>query len=124
MPYKEKPIIKKYFTIGEVAKELGVATSLIRFWETQFDFIRPKKNAKGNRKYTQDDLKKLKLVHHLVKEKGYTLQGAYDHIKESKDSIDDTAEMVQSLKRIREFLVEMKNNLPWMKTSAIKLRFP
>ena len=112
MPYKEKPIEKKYFTIGEVAKELGVATSLIRFWETQFDFIRPKKNAKGNRKYTQDDLKKLKLVHHLVKEKGYTLQGAYDHIKESKDSIDDTAEMVQSLKRIREFLVEMKNNLP------------
>ena len=112
MPYKEKPIIKKYFTIGEVAKELGVATSLIRFWETQFDFIRPKKNAKGNRKYTQDDLKKLKLVHHLVKEKGYPLQGAYDHIKESKDGIDDTAEMVQSLKRIREFLVEMKNNLP------------
>jgi len=112
MPYKEKPIIKKYFTIGEVAKELGVATSLIRFWETQFDFIRPKKNAKGNRKYTQDDLKKLKLVYHLVKEKGYTLQGAQDHIKQSKDSIDDKAEMVESLKSIREFLVEMKNNLP------------
>lgn len=112
MPYKEKPVIKKYFTIGEVAKDLGVATSLIRFWETQFDFIRPKKNAKGNRKYTQDDLKKLKLVYHLVKEKGYTLQGAYEHIKQSKDSLDDTADMVESLKRIREFLVEMKNNLP------------
>ena len=112
MPYKEKPIIKKYFTIGEVAKELGVATSLIRFWETQFDFIRPKKNAKGNRKYTQEDLKKLKLVYHLVKEKGYTLQGAQEHIKQSKDSIDDKAEMVESLKRIREFLMEMKNNLP------------
>ncbi|WP_305983324.1 MerR family transcriptional regulator [Roseivirga thermotolerans] len=112
MPYKEKPIEKKYFTIGEVAKELGVATSLIRFWETQFDFIRPKKNAKGNRKYTQDDLKKLKLVYHLVKEKGYTLQGAHEHIKASKDSIDDKAEMVASLKRIREFLMEMKNNLP------------
>ena len=112
MPYKEKPIIKKYFTIGEVAKELGVATSLIRFWETQFDFIRPKKNAKGNRKYTQEDLKKLKLVYHLVKEKGYTLQGAQEHIKQSKDSIDDKAEMVESLKRIREFLTEMKNNLP------------
>ncbi|WP_420386982.1 MerR family transcriptional regulator [Roseivirga sp.] len=112
MPYKEKPIIKKYFTIGEVAKELGVATSLIRFWETQFDFIRPKKNAKGNRKYTQDDLKKLKLVYHLVKEKGYTLQGAQEHIKQSKDSLDDKADMVESLKRIREFLMEMKNNLP------------
>ncbi len=112
MPYKEKPIIKKYFTIGEVAKELGVATSLVRFWETQFDFIRPKKNAKGNRKYTQDDLKKLKLVYHLVKEKGYTLQGAQEHIKQSKDSIDDKAEMIESLKSIRAFLEEMKNSLP------------
>ncbi|MBO3697549.1 MerR family transcriptional regulator [Roseivirga sp. E12] len=112
MPYKEKPIVKKYFTIGEVAKELGVATSLIRFWETQFDFIRPKKNAKGNRKFTQDDLKKLKLVYHLVKEKGYTLQGAQDHIKSSKDSIDDKAELVESLQRVRTFLEEMKNNLP------------
>lgn len=112
MPYKEKPIVKKYFTIGEVARELGVATSLIRFWETQFDFIRPKKNAKGNRKFTQDDLKKLKLVYHLVKEKGYTLQGAQDHIKSSKDSIDDTAELVESLQRVRSFLEEMKKNLP------------
>ena len=112
MPYKEKPIVKKYFTIGEVGRELGVATSLIRFWETQFDFIRPKKNAKGNRKFTQDDLKKLKLVYHLVKEKGYTLQGAQDHIKSSKDSIDDTAELVESLQRVRSFLEEMKRNLP------------
>ncbi|OEK00712.1 MerR family transcriptional regulator [Roseivirga sp. 4D4] len=112
MPYKEKPIVKKYFTIGEVAKELGVATSLIRFWETQFDFIRPKKNSKGNRKFTQDDLKKLKLVYHLVKEKGYTLHGAQDHIKNSKDSIDDKAELVESLQKVRSFLEEMKNNLP------------
>ncbi len=112
MPYKEKPIVKKYFTIGEVARELGVATSLIRFWETQFDFIRPKKNAKGNRKFTQDDLKKLKLVYHLVKETGYTLQGAQDHIKSSKDSIDDTAELVESLQRVRSFLEEMKRSLP------------
>jgi len=112
MPYKEKPIVKKYFTIGEVAKELGVATSLIRFWESQFDFIRPKKNAKGNRKFTQDDLKKLKLVYHLVKEKGYTLSGAQDHIKQSKNSIDDKAEMVSALRDIRTFLEEMKEKLP------------
>lgn len=112
MPYKEKPIVKKYFTIGEVAKLLGVATSLIRFWETQFDFIRPKKNAKGNRKFTQDDLKKLKLVYHLVKEKGYTLQGAQDHIKNSKDSVDDKAEIIESLRNVRSFLEEMKKNLP------------
>lgn len=112
MPYKDKPIEKKYFTIGEVAKALGEATSLIRFWETQFDFIKPKKNKKGNRKYTQDDLKKIKLVHHLVKEKGYTLQGAQDHIKTSSNSIDDNSEMIASLQKIKGFLEEMKNQLP------------
>ena len=112
MPYKEKQIEKKYFTIGEVAKELGVATSLVRFWETQFDFINPKKNKKGNRRYTQDDLKKVKLVYHLVKEKGYTLQGAQEHIKKSKTSIQDKSEMIASLQKIRDFLDDMKNQLP------------
>jgi DNA-binding transcriptional MerR regulator len=112
MPYKDKPIEKKYFTIGEVAKALGEATSLIRFWETQFEFIKPKKNKKGNRKYTQDDLKKIKLVHHLVKEKGYTLQGAQDHIKTSSNSIDDNSEMIASLQKIKGFLEDMKSQLP------------
>jgi len=112
MPYKAKPIEKKYFTIGEVAKDLGVATSLIRFWESQFDFISPKKNSKGNRKFTQDDLKKLKIVYHLVKEKGYTLSGAHEHIKTHKDKIETEAEMINSLKKIRGFLEEMKNQLP------------
>ena len=112
MPYKDKPIEKKYFSIGEVAKDLGEATSLIRFWETQFDFIKPKKNKKGNRKYTQDDLKKIKLVHHLVKEKGYTLQGAQDHIKSSSNSIHDNSEMIASLQKIKGFLEDMKSQLP------------
>lgn len=112
MPYKEKLIEKKYFTIGEVAKELGVATSLIRFWETQFDFISPKKNKKGNRKYTQEDLKKLKLVYHLVKERGFTLQGAHEHVKAHKDGIESKTEMIASLRKIRGFLEEMKNRLP------------
>lgn len=112
MPYKEKPIEKKYFTIGEVAKKLGVATSLIRFWESQFTFISPKKNKKGNRKFTQEDLKKIKLVYHLVKEKGYTLQGAQEHIKNHKETISTDAEMITSLKKIRGFLEEMKSQLP------------
>ena len=112
MPYKEKPVVKKYFAIGEVAKELGVAPSLIRHWETQFDFIRPKKNAKGNRKFTQDDLEKLKYVHHLVKEKKYKLQGARDHIKNGKYSVEDKSKMIASLQKIRSFLEEMQNKLP------------
>ena len=112
MPYKDKPIEKRYFTIGEVAKELGVATSLIRFWETQFDIIQPKKNKKGNRRYTQDDLKKVKLVYHLVKEKGYTLQGAQDHIRKNPDGTESAMEMINGLKKIRFFLEEMKQKLP------------
>ncbi|MFT6882935.1 MAG: DNA-binding transcriptional MerR regulator, partial [Marinoscillum sp.] len=63
MPYKEKEIEKKYFTIGEVADELKVATSLIRFWEGEFDIIKPKKNRKGNRQFTQEDVRNVKLIY-------------------------------------------------------------
>ncbi len=76
MPYKEKEIEKTYYSIGEVATKLGVATSLIRFWESQFTAIKPKKDKKGNRQFTKEDIKKLAFIYHLVKEKGYTLQGA------------------------------------------------
>ena len=67
---------KRYYSIGEVAKAFEVNTSLIRFWETTFDILKPKKNAKGNRKFTPEDIKNLQLIYHLVKEKGYTLIGA------------------------------------------------
>ena len=84
MPYKEKEIEKKYYTIGEVAEMFGVANSLIRFWEKEFDIINPKKNKKGNRRYTKDVIENIKLVYHLVKEKGYTLPGAKEIIKSKK----------------------------------------
>ena len=84
MPYKEKEIEKKYYTIGEVAEMFAVANSLIRFWEKEFDIINPKKNKKGNRRYTKDVIENIKLVYHLVKEKGYTLPGAKEIIKSKK----------------------------------------
>ena len=71
MPYKEKEIEKKYYTIGEVANIFNVATSLIRFWESEFDLIKPKKNRKGNRQFTKEDIQNVKLIYHLVKEKGF-----------------------------------------------------
>lgn len=67
---------KLYYSIGEVAKGFGVKTSLIRFWDSEFSILKPKKNAKGNRRFTPDDIKNLKLIYHLVKEQGYTLEGA------------------------------------------------
>ncbi|WMJ74285.1 MerR family transcriptional regulator [Cytophagaceae bacterium ABcell3] len=112
MPYKEKNIEKRYYTIGEVADMFKVATSLIRFWESEFEIIRPRKNSKGNRQYTSEDIKNIKLVYHLVKEKGYTLQGANEIIKVQKDKVKDNAEMIYSLEKIKSFLVELRNNLP------------
>ena len=111
MPYKEKEIEKKYYTIGEVADELGVATSLIRFWEGEFDNIKPKKNRKGNRQFTKEDLKNVKLIYHLVKEKGYTLQGARDFLTSGIDTATDKIEMIESLKKVRSFLTELKKEL-------------
>lgn len=111
MPYKEKEIEKKYFTIGEVAEELGVATSLIRFWEGEFDIIKPKKNRKGNRQFTKEDIKNVKLIYYLVKERGFTLQGARDFIKNDVEAASNKIELIQSLKNVRHFLVNLKQQL-------------
>jgi len=111
MPYKEKTIEKKYYSIGEVAENLDVATSLIRFWESEFDIIKPKKNRKGNRQFTKEDIENVKLIYHLVKEKGYTLQGAKDFIKNNADSVKDKMQMIEKLKEIRSFLKEVHGKL-------------
>ncbi len=111
VPYREKEIEKKYFTIGEVADQLKVATSLIRFWESEFDIIKPKKNRKGNRQFTKEDIKNVKLIYHLVKEKGYTLQGARDFIKNDVQAASDKIELIESLKRVRQFLIKMKEDI-------------
>lgn len=112
MPYKEKVIEKKYFTIGEVADQLKVATSLIRFWESEFDIIKPKKNRKGNRQFTREDIKNVKLIYHLVKERGYTLQGARDFIKNDAEAASSKIELIESLKNIRNFLVKIREDIP------------
>ena len=108
MPYKEKVIEKKYFSIGEVAEMLNVATSLIRFWESEFDIIKPKKNRKGNRQFTRDDIDSVKMIYHLVKEKGYTLQGAKDLLKNGNDTLKEKVEIIDRLKKVRDFLVEIR----------------
>ena len=109
MPYKEKVIEKKYFSIGEVAEMLEVATSLIRFWESEFDIIKPKKNRKGNRQFTREDIDNVKLIYHLVKEKGYTLQGAKDLLKNGNDSLKEKIEIIDSLKKVKTFLLEIRS---------------
>ncbi len=113
MAYKEKTIEKKYYTIGEVASMFKVATSLIRFWESEFDIINPRKNKRGNRQFTKEDIDNLRIIYHLVKEKGYTLQGAKDEIRSSGTSAQqEKIEMIDSLKKIRDFLTTLKEQLP------------
>ena len=111
MPYRPKEIEKKYYTIGEVAAIFGVATSLIRFWQNEFDIINPQKNKNGNSQFTKEDIENLRIVYHLVKEKGHTLQGAKEIIKINKNKAVGKLEALESLKKVREFLVELKKHL-------------
>ncbi len=111
MPYKEKPIEKRYYAIGEVADMFKVAPSLIRFWEGEFPELHPKKNTKGNRQFTKDDIETLRLIYHLVKERGFTLQGARDVMKADGRKAQDEMEAIARLERVRGFLVEMKDQL-------------
>jgi DNA-binding transcriptional MerR regulator len=104
-------IDKRYYTIGEVAEMLEVAPSLIRFWETEFPTLRPKKNKKGDRQFTKKDIEHLKLIYELVKEKGYTLQGARDIIKSRQHLPPDKSEVIASLEEIKKFLIQLRDNL-------------
>jgi len=105
-------IEKIYYTIGEVAELFEVNASLIRFWENEFDFLKPQKNKKGNRLFTKEDINKIRIIYHLVKEKGYTLQGARDKIKRNREDVEKQVEIIDSLQRIKSFLLELKNDLP------------
>jgi DNA-binding transcriptional MerR regulator len=111
MPYQEKETEKLYYAMGEVAKILGVNASLIRFWEKEFDIIQPKKNKKGNRMFTRQDLDNLLLIQRLVKERGFTLQGAKDKLKQNKSEAMDQHEMVKSLEKVKAFLLQLKEAL-------------
>jgi DNA-binding transcriptional MerR regulator len=111
MAYKEKEIEKLYYSIGEVAEIFNVAPSLIRFWETEFDVIKPKKNRKGNRQFTREDIDNVRTIYHLVKEKGFTLQGAKEMLRNDNQSVRDKMELLESLKNVRNFLVELREKL-------------
>lgn len=102
---------KRYYGIGEVADAFDVNTSLIRFWEKEFDVLKPKKNAKGNRKFTPQDIKNLQLIYHLVKERGFTLEGAKTHLKVDKLKTLSTFDVIQKLEKVKAELIKIKNQL-------------
>jgi DNA-binding transcriptional MerR regulator len=102
---------KRYYKIGEVAKAFDVNTSLIRFWEKSFDVIKPKKNAKGDRMFTQEDVKNFQLIFHLVKEKGFTLEGAKNKLKTQPKQTIENHEIIASLESVKAELLKIKNAL-------------
>ena len=102
---------KLYYSIGEVARAFKVNTSLIRFWEKEFEVLQPKKNAKGNRKFTPEDIKNLELIYHLVKERGFTLEGAKTHLASHKKSSLNNYEIIRKLEGVKAQLLQLKNQL-------------
>jgi DNA-binding transcriptional MerR regulator len=112
MALLEKETEKLFYSIGEVAEMFDVNTSLIRFWEKEFDVITPSKNKKGNRLFTKKDIENFKLIFHFVKEKGYTLQGAKDKLKGGvKESEQVKVEVIDKLKNIKDQLLKIKDSL-------------
>lgn len=119
MSYKEYDTPKLYYTIGEVSELFLVNTSLIRFWEKEFDVIKPKKNKKGNRLFTPEDIDNFKVIYNLVKEQGFTLEGAKKYLKENRKVVRHElkseriqfSELENKLKLIKERLMEIQSNL-------------
>jgi DNA-binding transcriptional MerR regulator len=103
---------KLFYSITEVAGIFKVNASLIRFWEKEFDFLKPRKTAKGNRSYTKKDIENIRVVYHLVKEKGFTLQGAKEKIKQKPiQALNKNQEIIESLTKLKSFLTELKDQL-------------
>lgn len=110
VPSDEILFEKRYYSIGAVSAMFKVNQSLIRFWENEFSILKPKKNAKGDRFFRPEDVKNLKLIYHLLRERKYTIEGAKEFLKKSKNA-DKKFEMIESLKKLQSFLYELKANL-------------
>jgi|TARA_B110000467_G_C18178962_1_gene399435 DNA-binding transcriptional MerR regulator len=111
MALNSKPTEKLFYKISEVAKMFAMNISAVRYWEKEFDILNPKKNKKGNRLFTPKDIKNLQIIYHLVKERGFTIEGAKKKLTENKEDTIDNIEIVNHLRDIREFLVNLREEL-------------
>ena len=111
MPKPIDNLTKRYYSIGELADMFGVSKSLVRFWEQEFDYLRPYKSSKGERRFTQDNIRQFEEIYHLVKEKGFTLAGAKRMLKENKGYLRQKRETLQTLQRLKGFLEDIKFQL-------------
>lgn len=107
MPYQEKEVNKLYYTIGQVAQMFEVNTSMIRFYEKEFDILQPKLNAKGNRLFKPEDVENLKIIFDLIKNKGYTLQGAKEFLKNNSEGAKENLRVIASLEKMKAFMLDL-----------------
>lgn len=101
---------KLYYSMGEVTQAFDVNASLIRFWEKEFDVLQPKKNSRGNRKFSKKDLENLQMIYHLVKERGFTLEGAREYMKSHKNDLSNL-ELIKKLEHVKAELLKIKEQL-------------
>jgi len=102
---------KLYYSIGEVAKLFDISKSLIRYWESEFEILKPHKNGKGERKYTKKNIEQLSIIYHLVKERGFTLKGAQLEIEASKTKLERKYQALQKLNELKGFLQDISDKL-------------
>jgi len=111
MPYQEKIIEKLYYSIGEVSRMLGVPVSTVRFWENEFDILKPMKNKKGNRMFTSNDIKNLRIIHRLLKEERMTMEGVKKKLDSKWEDEDRIFEIEESLHRIKGLLLDLRDSI-------------
>jgi len=111
MALNNKSTEKLFYKISEVAEIFSVNISAVRFWEKEFDILKPKKNKKGNRLFTPKDIKNIQIIYHLLKERGFTVEGAKKKLRENKTDTIDNIEIVNHLRDIRGFLVNLREEL-------------
>ncbi len=111
MSMKDKEITKLYWSIGEIAEMFSVSKSLIRFWENEFDILRPAKNTKGERRFTAQNIEQMRIIYTLVKERGFTIKGAKQEIRENKKRIVNQREAIKSLEKLRKNMKDLLNRV-------------
>lgn len=109
VPEDEVLFQKRYYSIGTVSEMFKVNVSLVRFWENEFDILKPKKNAKGDRLFRPEDVKNLKMIYHLLRDRKYTIEGAKEFLKKNK-KVEENFAVLEGLKKLKLFLNEMKAN--------------
>ena len=108
---KTEELTKRYYTIGEVSEMFTVSKSLIRFWESEFDILKPYKNSKGDRRFTKQNIEQLGLIYNLVKERGFTLKGAKKEIRNNKSTAVKQQKVVSKLKNLRSELIKLRDEI-------------